>query len=372
MRVANLAYLNLCNIGTNLSRGLRGRGHDARSIVLGLNPYETDVDLLWNRDGAACREVLDASDVLHLNSFLAGFTLDFKRTPFSLARTCRGKRVVLQYHGSDLRAKVDPTVRALIAHHRMPVFVSVPDLLPDLAGAEWLPIPLDPEDPMYAPGNPPSSPIRVCHAPTTRGIKKTEAFLEAVARLRKTHDVEPVLIEGRPYAECLALKRQCHINFDNIGYGSYALGSAESMLMEQPSLVYLNATCADELSRVSALVGIECPLVAVGAPRQPSHAELEEVILGRRTIAHTPEDVNSIVGALQPLLENDGLRKELGRRGRRWAAAVHDEGRVASVAEAAYESAPRLDGFSFWNRLEQFAMLTLRTFREAALEGTNA
>jgi hypothetical protein len=371
MRVANVAYHNLCNIGTSLSRGLRARGHDARSIVLEPSPYETDADLLWSRDKATCREVLDASEVLHLNSFLSGFTLDFVRTPFGLARSCRGKRVVLQYHGTDLRMKVDPSVRALIARHRIPVFVTVPDLLPEIAGSEWLPIPLDPDDPMYAPGNPPSSPIRICHAPTMRAIKKTEAFLEAVALLRRAYDVEPVLIEGLPYAECLAVKRKCHINFDNIGFGSYALGSAESMMMEQPSLVYLNEACKDQILRTSELLGLECPLVPVGAPHQPSHAELVQVMVGHRKVAHTQEDVTSIYRALEPLVKDDNLRREIGRRGRRWTAAVHDERRVASIAEGAYDRAPVVDGFSLWDRLEQSAMWALGTFHEIARRGRN-
>lgn len=363
MRVANVAHSNLSNIGTNLSRGLRAHGHEARSIVLEPDPFGMDIDLMWSRDPAACRGVLEGADLLHLNSLLVGFTLMLKRPPVGLARLARGKRVVLQYHGGDLRRAMHPSVKALIARYQLPVFVTVPDLVRHLPGAKWLPIPVDPEDPRYRPANPPASPIRVSHAPTTRGVKKTDAFLAAIARLRERYDVEAVLVEHRPYAECLAIKRTCHINFDNIGYGSYAMASIESLLMEQPSLVYLNDVSRDAVRAHSTQVGVECPLVPVGGSRQPSDEDLRAILEIRSQPTHTAEDVASVAGALEILIKDDSLRRELGRRGRRWATAVHDERRVGQLAFEVYERAAPFDGFRPADRVRQFVAWGLVTTR---------
>jgi len=353
MRIVNLAQSNLCNIGTSLNRGLRANGHDARSVVLQPAPYGMDVDLMWSRDEGACRQALEEAEVLHLSSLTPGFTVWLQRLPFSLPRLVRRRRLVVHYHGGDLRRQGHRSVKALIARHGVPAVVTVPDLLPYLPGSEWLPLPVDPADPRCAPANPPASPIRICHAPTTRSVKKTDAFLAAMERLRRKHDVETVLIENRPYEEALAIKRTCHINFDNIGFGSYALASIESLLMEHPSLVYFNDACAGAVREHSEIVGIESPFVLVGDARQPTHEHLRAIVEGRAEAAHTEEDIASIVRALESLVADDGMRRDLGRRGRRWATAVHDERRVARRAAEIYERAPRLDGFGLAERLLQ-------------------
>lgn len=353
MRIVNVAQSNLCNIGTNLSRGLRRLGHDARSLVLRPAPYDMDTDLMWSRDTEMCRQVLEGAEALHLNSLAAGFTLWLQRPPFDLARVCRGRRIVVQYHGGDLRRTTHPSVKALIARHRLPAVVTVPDLLPDLPGAAWLPIPVDPNDPLYAPGSPPTSPIRICHAPSTRAIKKTDAFLAATDRLRERYDIDVVLIENKPFAECLAVKRTCHINFDNVGFGSYAAASIESLLMEQPSLVYLNESSVAAVRGASTEVGIESPLVQVGDERQPTHEQLNAILEGTAKPTYSEGDVASIADALEPLIADDGYRREIGRRGRRWAAAVHGDRRIAAIAARLYEETPTLDGFHGAERLEQ-------------------
>lgn len=56
MPVSNVAHKNLCNIGTRLSRGLRARAQDARSVVLDSDPpYETENDRLWKREAVFSR-----------------------------------------------------------------------------------------------------------------------------------------------------------------------------------------------------------------------------------------------------------------------------------------------------------------------------
>lgn len=363
MHVANLALSNLSNIGTGLSEGLRSLGHDAHSLVLEPDAYGTDIELMWSRDPGACRAALDRSEVLHLNSLLVGFTLMLTRPPVRLSRLAKGRRLVLQYHGGDLRRAMHPSVKALIAKHRLRVLVTVPDLIAHMPGADWLPIPVRAGAPEFRPANPPASPFRVCHAPTTRAVKKTDAFLEAVGRLRKKYDVEAVVIENRPYDECLEIKRSCHVNFDNIGYGSYALASIESMLMEQPSLVYLNELSRVAVGKESARVGIECPLIPVGDAAQPTDGELRARLEGKAPSTFTERDVESIYRALEGLILDEGRRKELGQRGRRWATEVHDERRVAERASRVYETTPPFGGFGAGDRGSQLWWWGLTTAR---------
>jgi len=96
---------------------------------------------------------------------------------------------------------------------------------------------------------------------------------------------------------------------------------------------------------------------------------LRAVLEGRAPPAHTEEDVASIVRALEPLVGDDGLRREVGRRSRAWAAAVHDVRRVARMAADAYERAPRLDGFNPAERLVQLARWGAAAARNLVREG---
>ncbi len=346
VRIVNLANSNLCNIGTNLAAALRAQGHESRSIVLSPVPvYQTDEDLQWSNDPAMAYRLVEESEVLHLNSFLPGGTLMLTRPPIDLHRLMRGKRVILQYHGGDARRVMPSVFAERVRRAGISVFVTVPDLLDPLSHASWLPIPVPTDDPDLRPVRPPTHPFRVCHAPTMREIKKTDAFLRAMADLQKKYDVEPVLIEGKPYREALRIKRTCHVNFDNIGYGSYALASIESMLMEQPSMVWLNERCRSEVERISTEVGIEAPFVHVGDPHQPGWPQLNRIVEGRATPTYTDEDVASIRRAVERLLLDDGLRHELGRRSRAWASAVHDTRPVAERATKGYEAASPFPGF---------------------------
>lgn len=68
--------------------------------------------------------------------------------------------------------------------------------------------------------------IRVCHTPTSPTIKGTEQFLKVMEKIKEAHKdlkIETVLIEGKPWSECLRLKSQCDICYDQMSIGSYGM-----------------------------------------------------------------------------------------------------------------------------------------------------
>jgi len=84
--------------------------------------------------------------------------------------------------------------------------------------------------PMYNPDEippkqaPPDGVIRIAHTPTSRQVKGTEFFLKAVEELKKEGlPVEPILVEGKPWKECLQLKRQAEIMYDQMSLGCYGM-----------------------------------------------------------------------------------------------------------------------------------------------------
>ena len=74
--------------------------------------------------------------------------------------------------------------------------------------------------------------LRVCHAPTRRGFKKTSLFLEACEALQKEgYAIEPVLIEGVSNEECLLIKASCHATYDQLSVGIHGMSAIESMAL---------------------------------------------------------------------------------------------------------------------------------------------
>jgi hypothetical protein len=251
----------------------------------------------------------------------------------------RKKRIVLHYHGGDLRRIMRKADKEFIDRQGFTVFVSVPDLVPQLENAQWLPITVPMDDELYRPSlKRDDNVIKIVHSPTDREGKKTAVLTKAVDGLKRKYDVELVLIENMPYDECLKLKKEAHIAFDNIEFGSYAGCSIEAMCHEQPTLVYLNDVSQIQIDEVSEEIGIEPPFVNVGDKKQPSIEYLNRVVEGKTRNIITKEDYRSVYENLERLIVDSNLRKELGKKGRKWASRVHDVPVVAKKLSDMYES----------------------------------
>jgi len=379
VNILNFAPSNLCNICTNLAHGInKYTNHNCRSVTLRPTLYGFDVDILLKKNEDLVESLIDKYDILHLNSWY--FTRKkmisniFGNIPLSIIRCvdvlynkCNlsnipkfpnidmvwwyyfthkinkykigEKNVVLQYHGGDLRRAMSETDKKFINRHKFKVLVSVPDLLPQLERAQWLPIPVPTDNELYTPlQKKEDDVIKIVHTPTGRGLKKTGALIRAVKALKLKYDIRLMLIENMPYRHCLKLRREAHISFDNIEFGSYAGCSIEAMCHEQPTLVYLNEISQEQIDRVSDEIGVESPFVNVGDPKQPSVEYLNKVVVGKARNVITEKDYRSVYDSLEQLIVDSTLRKEIGKRGRKWACKVHDERVVVRKLIDIYES----------------------------------
>jgi glycosyltransferase involved in cell wall biosynthesis len=347
-------------------------------------PYQCDIDILYNENNKGLiKQLIDDCDIFHLNSwYFIGQkefrTLGiFKVIPLSKIHLIennykllnqifqsklpqlenlrwkwymsyinklkiQNKKVLLHYHGGDLRRVMSKDNKKFINKHKLQSVVSIPDLLPQLDNTEWLPIPVPTESDLFTPSqNRNDDIIKVVHTPTQRDAKKTDVIIKAVDLLKKKYDVELMLIENIPYEECLKLKKEAHISFDNIEYGSYAGCSIEALCHEQPTLVYLNNTSMEEIEKESQKIGIKSPFINVGGPNQPNIEFLNKVVIGKAKNIITKVDYQSVYNNLERLLADDSLRREIGKRGRKWVCKVHDEKIVSEKLVKKYESLER-------------------------------
>lgn len=189
-----------------------------RSAIRRPSRYAYPADLDW-ADAAAHWNL---ADVVHMHATASARKA--LRAPW--------RPFVLHHHGTRYRENTE-ALNAFIADPPAPAraVVATLDLLdlgPDL---EWVPNPLDLDlvAPLRHPAPLAGRKLRVAHAPTNRTIKATDAFLAACDRV----GVEPVLIERRTWADCLALKGTCDALYDQLDLG-YGCNAVEAWAMRLP------------------------------------------------------------------------------------------------------------------------------------------
>ncbi|WP_017793221.1 glycosyltransferase [Leucobacter salsicius] len=165
-----------------------------------------------------------------------------------------GVRVALLFHGSDIRDpdrhiaaeplshfRADPdftrVFRGVTARNRelvraadVPVFVSTPDLLDEIPGAQWLPVVVDPskwvqtEAPL-APGRP----LRVAHAPSSSTVKGTDLIEPTLHDLHERGVIEYRPVSGVPHHEMPGIYGAADVVIDQFRVGNYGVAACEAL-----------------------------------------------------------------------------------------------------------------------------------------------
>jgi glycosyltransferase involved in cell wall biosynthesis len=152
--------------------------------------------------------------------------------------------------------------------------------------------------------------IRIVHSPTMSGKRKnTDLFLKVMKKIQnKYKNVELILISNKTNRECLRIKSQCDICYDQLllQYGTNALES----------------WC------------FGCPVVC-GGPE----GTLENI---KKIIGYLPfleADENNLQYQLEYLIEDENARRKWGGIGKKYVEEWHDYPIVAERAISIYEDA---------------------------------
>jgi glycosyltransferase involved in cell wall biosynthesis len=359
VRVLHGTY-EIAGQGMVLAEGLRRIGVDARSFAYrvdwdGRVPDEVvDLDALgFGARQAAKREAFarlaPAYDVFH---FHFGTSFEWTPLPFGLPflrqldvpRLKRmGKRVVMHFHGCEVRnkqlmrarhpgaatcAECDPFCKPIEQRFFLDrarkyadrVFYSTLDLGESVPFGVQLPLAIDAAhweaagDAADASltaaaggGAPPRDgvhgPVVIAHAPTQRLIKGTRYVEAAVEELRATFPrLELRMFERVPWADMPQALAQCDLLVDQLFMGWYGLLAIEGMSVGRPVVCAMRPDFARTVPDCSVVDASPATLAAV----------------------------------LAPLVADPALRHDLGRRGRAYARAHHDAEVVARILRTHY------------------------------------
>jgi glycosyltransferase involved in cell wall biosynthesis len=298
--------VNVAGIPWANVQGLREKGVDARLVVFNRAKLHPEADWSLERHGplplrlvtqfAALARLLPLTDVFH---FYFGLTLVPKSVQFPLLRAAR-KKSVFHYLGSDIRGKTP----AELAYGKR----ADAEIVGSYDATRWVPeahvVPPGLDLREYAPRPPSDNPRPlVVHAPSNRERKGTRHVIEACEQL----PVELDIVEGVPHLQARERYARADIVVDQLNAGWHGVFALEAMALGKPVVAHLKPEVVEQSAEG---FGVRVPIVA--ATRE------------------------TLVDALQPLVEEPARRRELGARSRAYVEEVHDLRRVADRLLAVY------------------------------------
>lgn len=170
-----------------------------------------------------------------------------------------------------LQADADANL-ALLRAHRLPIFVSTPDLLIDVPEAAWCPVVVETERWRGAARELLQRPAPVVvHLPSMGSVKGTHLIEPMLHRLHAEGIIEYRGLTGIPSAEMPAIIGDADIVLDQFRIGSYGVAAVEAMAA---SRVVIGHVLPDVRELVAKLTGHELPVV------EADPDSLEAVLLG--------------------------------------------------------------------------------------------
>lgn len=269
--------------------------------------YEKDIHIPWVSDFSDLKELLVSADVFH---FHMGADETMKLGPFNVSDFIPGKKIVHHHHGEP-KFRDNPRYFAEkeMALGRKAIVVT-PDLWRFYPEATWIPNPVPINNELYTPIKRGKS-QRVSHSPTKKELKNTDSFIRVVDDLRSSFDdIDPVVIENLPHAECLAIKRESRLFFDHM-QGYYGVSSLEALSQGVPTIAGIdswNDYCLKQFAQCDRLPWV---------------------------IAKNEDELRS---QIVELLTNDELSENIGTESRSWMEKHWNEEKIAKKLAEFYES----------------------------------
>lgn len=226
LNIAVVADFNIAGQLSQLFRLINEKTiHRARCIIIHDDYllYDKDIVLSQNKqdDLQTAIKIIENADFFHIGRFPK------KVGDLNLVDYLKPANTIVQYFGSELRQNAEK----IYQWHKT-------NRITGLSAWDYTMLESSPffyhinimfDSSKVKPAAKPEGTIKIIHPTTNRHVKKTELFLKVIDHLQEKYDVEPVLIEGKTNQECLELKGQAHMTYDQISVGIYGLSAIESM-----------------------------------------------------------------------------------------------------------------------------------------------
>ena len=355
-KILHLSSYNIANVPYLLSKGLNDHTSCRSICVTFILPfcdyikYPEDYMMGINIAANEVVALIKEADIIHIHNNLTELIHHAKTYRIDLESLLKAKRrVILHGHGTYHRAYKDK-IEALRKKIRFTDILATPDnlLLSEYPGSKFLPNPIDVSRITQKHKDSPDAKIfKMAHSPTNRTGKSTD-YLEKVIlpELKKTLPIESQYIYRTTNRECLNIRSQCVLNFDQILVGTYGIGVQESIAQQIIPIVRISKSVGDF---INDFFGFPHPflLTTETDEHEPifdkmildlSHYSTApaESNLTQRTLA-IPGLKEEILDLYSKLLNSYELREKCRKEAYDWLLKTHDIPVVAKRLEEYYE-----------------------------------
>lgn len=294
---------NISGVPQELARAQRKLGFKSDVLSFDWHPFEYEVDLYYPtklpKSLIYLRPLEKMLNLLRLSNKYDVFHFHyFSALPFGIDSPIwkmLKKKIIIHHHGSDIRYRGEFRMYLKFADK---IFVSTPDLLEWSPNAVWIPNPISLDKFPYVgvKHKDESEKINIVHAPSNKAKKGTEYIIKAVNELKNEgYKVNLILIENMPHKKVIEYYKNSDIVIDQLLIGWYGMVSIEGMALGKPVCVYIRD-------------------------------DLESYMPFNPIINTSPENITE---NLRILIEDERLRRELGKKGKKYVEQIHDADKVS-------------------------------------------
>lgn len=313
MKIVNLSFADSAGAAWALSHALN-KADGVQSINLRANNNYINYPSLAEMrtyGEAGCKAIIEKADVVVFHTAILPFYQALKLDPEKM----KDKRLMLYFHGSDLRNYGDAIIKQadeILIHYD--TLVSTPDLLRITPKATWMPVarsfaeilakyrPTKRDQVALEAFGAIKKRVILGHAPTNEEIKGTSQFLGPITDVVKDVEyAEYEQIKSLPWDSCLRRLSTIDVYYDQAILGSYGLAAVEASIFEAAIFCRIDPDVAEIMYKES-----ECPQPFI---QWESPEDLREKSLG--------------------LVGSEKLRQRFGKLANTYCRAMHDDGAVA-------------------------------------------
>lgn len=325
--------IEIANQMNTIVTELKNRNINAKSLNYSPNWLEYNSDYVIDFKQFTSKDIADKelkkiaskligqNDVFHFH-FGTSLTLDY--SDLKLLKEL-GKKVVMQYWGSDVRLyskakKINPYAKVKNMDEdmikRKLEFVSqyIPNCIVDYELAEYVKgyhnnihysrVAIDLNKYKYI-DKTHNEKLLIVHAPTSPEIKGSEYVLKAIDELKEKYDFEFKLIHGMPHKEAKKWYEKADLVIDQILLGGHGVFAVESMAMGKPVICWISDFMKEKYPK-------ELPIISAN-----------------------PDNIKE---KIEYILNNRDMLGEIGKKGRRYVEKYHDSCKVCDELIKTYNN----------------------------------
>lgn len=252
-------------------------------------------------------KLIAENDIFH---FHFGTTLTLDNSDLSIIKEL-GKKVIMQYWGSDVRmlskakelnpyAVVKDVDEDNIKRKLEYISKHIPNCIVDYELAEYVKdyhenifysrVGMDLSK--YRPKSKnPKEKMCIVHAPTSTNVKGTYYILEAIENLKEKYDFEFILVQNMSHSEAVKTYQKADLIIDQILLGSYGVFAVESMAMGKPVIGWISDFMKEKYPK-------ELPIISAN-----------------------PDNIEQ---KIEYVINNRDMLKKIGIDGRKYVEKYHD------------------------------------------------